>query len=117
MLACRRCGRDVRRCGHRQLRNGARGVKHDAGKLDWLLFPFDGAEAIVRVLEFGARKYAPDNWRRLAPRAAYDRFRRSALRHLAADARGEELDPESGEPHLAHAACQILFALATRRKW
>jgi hypothetical protein len=83
------------------------------GKLDWTLFPFDGAEEIVRVLEDGARKYARDNWRKVPE--ATTRYRAAALRHLIADARGERLDPETGRPHLAHAGCCLLFVLALER--
>lgn len=89
------------------------GYKADQGKPDWTIFPFDGAEPIVRVLEVGARKYARDNWRKVPD--AVNRYRAAALRHLAADALGEINDPETGLPHLAHAGCCLLFALALRR--
>jgi hypothetical protein len=91
-----------------------RGVKHDAGKPEWHLFPWDGAEPVVRVLERGARKYAPDNWRRVP--GWRHRYLDAAVRHLAADALGERADPETGLPHLAHATCCLLFVLALDAK-
>ena len=89
------------------------GFKADAGKPDWTLFPFDGAEAVVRVLEAGARKYARDNWRKVPN--AIERYRGAGMRHAIADAMGEENDPETGLPHLAHAVCCHLFVLALKR--
>jgi hypothetical protein len=35
----------------------------------------------------------------------------AALRHTFTFADGEDIDEESGESHLAHAACCLLFAL------
>jgi hypothetical protein len=35
----------------------------------------------------------------------------AALRHLIRWWRGEKIDPDSGLPHLAHAACSIFFLL------
>ena len=35
----------------------------------------------------------------------------AALRHIAAYLCGEKEDKESGEMHLAHAACDLLFAI------
>lgn len=92
----------------------ARGVgfKADQGKPDWTLVPWDGLERVVRVLEFGAKKYDRDNWR-LVP-DLQNRYRAAALRHLVADLAGEAHDPESSEDHLAHAACCLLFVLANR---
>lgn len=87
----------------------AAGVKHDGGKPDWTLFPFSAAEQIVRVLEFGAKKYARDNWQKVPD--AEQRYLAAALRHLIAHQGGEVNDPESGLPHLAHAGCCVLFAL------
>lgn len=86
------------------------GVKKDDGKARWTLLPMDQVEYIVRVLMFGARKYpAADNWKRVDN--ARERYLDAAFRHLAARARGEVLDPETGLPHLAHLCCCGLFAM------
>jgi hypothetical protein len=89
------------------------GFKADAGKLDWTLFPFDGAEEVVRVLERGAEKYARDNWRSVPD--GINRYRKAGLRHRIADALGEANDPETGHSHLAHSVCCDLFVLALLR--
>lgn len=68
--------------------------------------------AVVRVLSFGAIKYAPNGWKELAD--AEERYTDAMYRHLGAMHAGEELDPESGESHLAHAACNIMFLLELR---
>lgn len=65
--------------------------------------------AVGRVLTFGARKYDADNWRKVPNARA--RYVDAALRHVLAFMMGERLDPESGEHHLAHAACCMLFVL------
>lgn len=83
--------------------------KDDAGKVRLDLLPFAALEDVARVLEYGAEKYAPQGWRHLE--GGHERYVRAALRHLHAHAGGEMFDPESGLPHLAHAACSLLFAL------
>ena len=83
--------------------------KGDAGKVRLDLLPFAALEDVARVLEYGAAKYQPQGWRHVA--GGHDRYVAAALRHLHAHAGGETLDEESGLPHLAHAACSILFAL------
>ena len=85
------------------------GVKHDGGKLPWHLFPWDAGAAVVRVLQFGARKYADRNWEKGIP---HSRTFSATIRHLTAWHEGEDNDPETGESHLAHAVCEVLFALA-----
>lgn len=65
--------------------------------------------SVAAVLGFGAEKYAADNWRK---GMEWRRLYGAALRHLMAWERGEDLDPESGLPHLAHAGCCILFLLS-----
>ena len=60
------------------------------------------------VLAFGARKYAAHNWRKGLP---YSELGRAALGHVSLWLDGESTDPESGLPHLAHAACCIAFLL------
>ncbi len=84
------------------------GIKLDAGKAPMSLLDRYALEQIASVLAFGAKKYAAHNWR---GGIAYSRLTDAALRHLFAFADGEDVDAESGLPHLAHAGCCILFAL------
>lgn len=85
------------------------GMKHDAEKARWDLLPMGATSEIVDVLTYGAKKYAPDNWRKVPN--PQQRYYAAAMRHIVAWVRGEKLDPESGKPHLAHAACCLLFLL------
>lgn len=90
------------------------GRKDDTGKPQWGLLPFEAVSQVVDVLTFGARKYAPGNWRHVPN--ANERYFDAAMRHLVAWKQGERLDPESGLHHLAHAGCCVLFALALDSK-
>lgn len=83
-------------------------VKHDDGKPDWSLVPFEALEGMVKVLEFGANKYAGWNWTTNGG-FPYTRLLRSCLRHVFAYMRGEDNDPESGLSHIHHAMCNLLF--------
>jgi hypothetical protein len=85
-------------------------TKYDMGKRDWSLLPLDSVEEIVKVLEFGANKYAAHNWSNNGG-FKYTRVINAMLRHIFAFMRGEDLDPETGLSHLAHAGCNILFIL------
>ncbi len=85
------------------------GVKLDAGKPMWDLLPWHATARVVDVLTFGAKKYAPNNWRHVPNARA--RYLAASLRHLTAYARGEDLDSDSGLPHLAHVACCVMFLL------
>lgn len=85
------------------------GLKKDEGKPRWDLLPWAALESVSRVLEFGARKYAPGNWRHVE--GWRWRYMRAAVGHLAQWQLGRGVDPESGESHLAHAACCVLFLL------
>lgn len=86
-----------------------RGVKHDQEKLRMDLLPFDALEEIARVLTYGAKKYNPDNWKKVPNAKA--RYEAALLRHYAAYQRGEAKDPESGLSHLAHLGCNALFLI------
>lgn len=83
-------------------------VKHDSGKPRLDLIPPRAAEIIGGVLAYGAKKYSASNWMQGAD---WSRYSGAALRHLFAFIKGEDNDPESGLPHLAHAACCVLFLL------
>ena len=85
------------------------GRKDDTGKLRYDLLPMHAIDEIVGVLTFGAKKYAPDNWRHVED--AEKRYYAAAMRHLSAWCQGEVEDEESGLSHLAHAACCLVFLM------
>ena len=86
-----------------------KGVKYDTQKPRFSLLPMKPLMAVVEVLELGARKYAPDNWKKVEN--AQERYFDALMRHMIAWKMGEKHDPETGLNHLAHAACSILFML------
>lgn len=71
------------------------------------LLPKGAVNAVVRVLEFGAKKYAPDNWKYVPE--AKTRYYDAMQRHIDAWWNGEIKDQETGEHHLAHAVCCAMF--------
>lgn len=83
------------------------GRKYDSDKLRWDLLPIDCVEDVVKILTFGANKYAPNNWQQVES----DRYYAALMRHLSTWRQGEDMDSESGLPHLAHAMCNVLFLL------
>ena len=85
------------------------GRKDDQAKLRYDLMPLDAERSVVEVLTYGARKYSPENWWKVPDLKT--RYHAAARRHIAAWAGGEQLDPESRLPHLAHAMCCLLFVL------
>lgn len=85
------------------------GVKYDQNKRRFSLFPTRALFAVVDVLEYGARKYAPGNWRKVPD--ARTRYYDAAMRHLNDWWLGQPRDPESGHHHLAHACCCLVFLL------
>ena len=80
------------------------GARYNTGKADLSLIPLVTLEEEAKVWEYGKAKYAAWNWAKgmnwSVPYAC-------ALRHLSAWQRGEEIDPESGQSHLAHVMCNI----------
>jgi hypothetical protein len=84
------------------------GAKFDEAKLPYELLPDDAIEEVVKVLQFGAKKYAPHNWEKgISLRRVYAAIRR----HGVAVMRGEDNDPETGLSHWAHLMCEAMFAL------
>ncbi len=78
------------------------GIKHDNGKPDLSHISLLLVEEVARVREFGAKKYSRGNWLK---GFKYTRSIAAALRHIFAFSSGENLDPESGLSHIAHAVC------------
>ena len=91
-----------------------KGMKFDDGKLDYTLVPWDGMDEVVKVLEFGAKKYARDNWKKVEH--AETRYLAAAFRHIIKYNEGELTDKETGLSHLAHATCCMLFLLALEKQ-
>jgi hypothetical protein len=92
------------------------GLKYDGEKPDLSLLSSIWLIGVGRVLTFGKKKYAAHNWR---GGIQISRLVAACLRHLLAFNAGEELDPETGLPHLDHASCCLMFArelLETKRK-
>lgn len=69
-------------------------------------FGSEWAGDAVRVLEFGAKKYAEWNW---AKGMSWQTIIGCALRHAKAVLEGEQLDAESGQTHLGHFLCNLVF--------
>ena len=84
------------------------GRKSDGSKVALHLIPPELVVEIGKVLTFGAAKYAPRNWER---GMEWHRAYGALLRHMLAWWNGEELDPETGLSHLAHAGCCLAFLI------
>lgn len=83
-----------------------KGERNNKGKARWSLVDFKSMEPMVRVLEFGAKKYEDDNWSKgLGVKGICE----SLLRHTFALLSGETNDPESGLPHVGHIQCNAMF--------
>lgn len=80
--------------------------RHNSGKPQWSLVDFEALKPMVDVLGYGAKKYAPNNWMKGLP---YTQVIDSLMRHLVAFQNGEDIDQESGLPHVGHIACNAMF--------
>jgi hypothetical protein len=81
-------------------------LRYNQDKLQWSLVDFDSLEGMVKVLEYGAAKYAPNNWKKGMP---VTKVTESLMRHLFAFAKGEDVDAESGCRHISHVMCNVMF--------
>jgi hypothetical protein len=80
------------------------GARFNDDKPDFSLIPLVTMEDEARVWMYGKNKYAAWNW---AKGMAWSVPLACLMRHMAAWQRGEEVDAESGLPHLAHAMCNL----------
>jgi hypothetical protein len=86
------------------------GVKYDGEKPMMQLLPPRALVEVAKVLTLGAKKYAPDNWKKLDNLSG--RYTGAALRHIFEHMIDPEaIDPESGVTVLAHAVCDLLFII------
>lgn len=85
-----------------------KGMKYDTGKPRMDLLPYDGLVEVAKVLAFGASKYTAGNW---SKGIKISRLLAATSRHLGEFSEGRDTDSESSIGHLAHAACNLLFAI------
>lgn len=64
---------------------------------------------LSKVVQLGAKKYGKTNWR--STKVRYTVYVDAAFRHLLQALDGEDLDSESGQPHLAHVAACVAIVL------
>jgi hypothetical protein len=82
--------------------------KYDQGKAPLGLISSIAQTEEALVLAHGAKKYAAHDWR---AGLEWSRLYDAVQRHLLAWNSGEDNDPETGRPHLAHARCGLGFLL------
>jgi hypothetical protein len=89
-----------------EMKDPSRGLRFNKSKPRWSLVHFKSLEPMIRVLEFGAKKYAPENWKKgLIKKEILE----SMQRHLGALIDGEEVDSETGISHMGHIQCNAMF--------
>lgn len=84
--------------------------KYDDGKLKMELIPVEMMNAMARGFTYGAGKYSARNWEL---GLSWGRLFGSVLRHLFAFWGGDEIDKESGIPHLHLASSALAMLVAT----
>jgi len=84
-----------------------RAMKDNKDPLEYLVYSMLPLDAAVH--KSGALKYGERNW--LKDKICASTYEGAMLRHFVAWARGEDMDPESGKPHLTHlrACCAIVL--------
>lgn len=86
-------------------------MKYDNDKPNLSLIPPEVLNEIATIFTFGAKKYAVNNWRKDGGNTSHSRTYSSIQRHLNAYWSGEDIDPESGQRHLAHACTQLAILM------
>lgn len=91
---------------HRDISGSTTGLRYNEGKLPWHLVDFRALKSMVEVLEYGAKKYAEDQWKK---GLSLKEIRDSFIRHMIEWNSGQEIDSESGKSHIGHMMCNLLF--------
>lgn len=90
-------------------------VRYNKGKTRFDLIPPEFIREVAEVFTFGSQKYEANNWKGFNAQQK-EEIKASLLRHIYSYLEGEELDPESGLHHLAHAGCNLAFLAYFRNK-
>ncbi len=86
------------------------GLRANVGKSRWQLIDMVFLRGLLKLLEFGAKKYAPNNWRK---GLVFSETVDSIERHLDKWKAGEEIDEDTGCHHLD---CVAFGTMVLRRQ-
>lgn len=86
---------------------GDNNMRFNEGKNRFDYINFSSLVPMVKVLEYGAKKYDLNNWKK--PPKEDNEHLASMLRHIVALLEGERIDPESKLPHIGHIMCNAMF--------
>jgi threonine synthase len=104
---------EIRELGKRLEQERSVAVKNDTGKPDMTLVTYAMLEDAVKVLMFGEKKYTRFNYRN--PSLNFEqRMMAAVMRHVTKFNGGEEIDEESGLPHLVHALATLMMVFDRR---
>lgn len=81
-------------------------ARFNTGKPAFDLVPLSALTDCARVFDYGRAKYAEWNWAKGQPWSVPFAC---LMRHMAAWQAGEDVDPESGLPHLGHAMANLVM--------
>lgn len=77
-------------------------------KVPLRLIPAPALARLAMVMQLGAAKYGAYNWR--SKSVKFSVYLEAAMRHILSTLDGEMTDPESSQPHTAHAmACMAIL--------
>lgn len=99
--------------GEVRITNAVTGAQKGRKAQRFDLVPMNALAEIAEIYDFGSAKYEDHNWRK-----GYDWSLSygAMMRHLGAFWEGEDNDPESGLPHVAHAGWHCLTLLTFMRE-
>lgn len=96
----------IDKCSESDFKDCDVAIRFNEGKVQWSLMDMDALEPMIRVLEFGAKKYSKYNWKKGLP---VTQILDSLLRHIQAIMRKEDIDEESKLPHVGHILANAMF--------
>jgi hypothetical protein len=85
-----------------------KGLRFNEGKTRIDLVPPSAILALSDAMTDGAKKYSEHNWRK---GMEWSKPYASAQRHMLAFWKGEDINPDSGVSHLAHAMANLAFLI------
>lgn len=93
-------------------------LAYDQGKPDYTLlsdFHPGALDDVIRILEFGTRKYERGNWAKGRGGAEFKRRRHASLMRHAFASLQSDIDPEHGFPHMCAIIVNALMVESFRR--